>query len=89
MDEAKALKSMRNAFKSVGELVAAKMVEEMELKGPLLQPKSTYVEQKMKGFEESFEAMVSKMKTRAAKASIQLHEKILLLPGQEKTGSSE
>ena len=40
MDEIKAIKSMKSAFKSLGELVAAKMVEEIELKGPLLQPKN-------------------------------------------------
>lgn len=85
MDEVKKAKLLKEAFNKLGHLVAARMLEEQESKGPLLEAKNLYLERKTAEVIKSLEEIEETMTTNLKSAFVNFHDRLHLLPSDKRT----
>jgi hypothetical protein len=84
MDEAKKAKLLKEAFTKLGNLVAARMLEEQEAKGPLLEAKNLYLQRKADEVIKSLETMEETMTSNLKSAFAHSQDKLYLLPSDKR-----
>lgn len=77
-------KVIKQAFSPFGEAIAKSLADELEVKGGLLLPKNTYIEQKKEELIQKIDAEILKRENRMDRAGKLLKEKLESLSSLEK-----